>query len=95
VNTVCGACCLPSGPCADDKTEEGCAAIVPGGGIFQGVGSVCLGGADINGVDGLCDTSNVPTVSEWGLVIMTLLLLTCAKIYFGRRPVAVLAGVKH
>ena len=27
----------------------------------------------------------IPTVSEWGLVIMTLLLLTGAKIYFGRR----------
>jgi len=28
----------------------------------------------------------IPTVSEWGLVILTLLLLTGAKIYFGHRP---------
>jgi hypothetical protein len=30
----------------------------------------------------------IPTVSEWGLVILTLLLLTGAKVYFGRRRVA-------
>lgn len=28
----------------------------------------------------------VPTVSEWGLVILALLLLTAAKIYFGHQP---------
>ena len=27
----------------------------------------------------------IPTVSEWGLVVLTLLLLIGAKIYFGRR----------
>ena len=31
---------------------------------------------------------NIPTVSTWGLVIMTLLLLTAWKVYFGRRAVA-------
>ena len=30
----------------------------------------------------------IPTVSEWGLVVLTLLLLTGAKIYFGRRRAA-------
>ena len=64
--------------------------------MFQGIGSVCRGDADGDGLDGLCDIpDNVPTVSEWGLVIMTLLLLTCAKLYFGRRPVAILADMKH
>ncbi len=29
--------------------------------------------------------ARIPTVSSWGLVILTLLLLTGAKIYFGRR----------
>jgi len=29
----------------------------------------------------------IPTVSEWGLVILTLLLLTGAKVFFGRRRV--------
>jgi len=30
----------------------------------------------------------IPTVSEWGLVVLTLLLLTGAKVFFGRRQVA-------
>jgi hypothetical protein len=95
-NTACGACCLPAGPCADHVTAEGCADIVPGGGVFQGVGSVCMGDADDNGLDDLCDTGGtIPTVSEWGLVILTLLLLTGAKIYFSRRPSVVLAGVNR
>ncbi|MCH7884827.1 MAG: IPTL-CTERM sorting domain-containing protein [Planctomycetes bacterium] len=38
--------------------------------------------------EGLCLVNPIPTVSEWGLVILTLLLLTGAKIYFGRRRVA-------
>ncbi len=37
---------------------------------------------------GACLVDPIPTVSEWGLVILTLLLLTGAKIYFGRRKVA-------
>jgi len=41
--------------------------------------------------DNDCEPSSIPTVSEWGLVIMTLLLLAVGKVYFGhRRPV--LAG---
>ena len=32
------------------------------------------------------DPCNIPTVSEWGLVAMTLLLLVAAKIHFGYPP---------
>jgi hypothetical protein len=32
-----------------------------------------------------CFDTIIPTVSEWGLVVLTLLLLTGAKIYFSRR----------
>ncbi|MFH1110145.1 MAG: DUF4114 domain-containing protein [Planctomycetota bacterium] len=32
-----------------------------------------------------CVHNAIPTVSQWGLAILTLLLLTGAKIYFGRR----------
>jgi hypothetical protein len=32
-----------------------------------------------------CVHNSIPTVSEWGLVVLTLLLLTGAKVYFGRR----------
>jgi hypothetical protein len=57
----------------------------------------CNDGKD-NDCDGLvdCDDSDcgsdpacmgiIPTVSEWGLVILALLLLTGAKIYFGHQP---------
>ena len=55
-----------------------------------------------DGIDNDCDTLTdcedpdcgldlacmgiVPTVSDWGLVILTLLLLTGAKVYFGHQP---------
>ena len=32
-----------------------------------------------------CVHNSIPTVSQWGLAVLTLLLLTGAKIYFGRR----------
>jgi len=37
--------------------------------------------------DCTCDPGDeIPTVSEWGLLVMALLLLTGAKVYFRRRP---------
>ena len=47
--------------------------------IFDGTSA----DADGNGVPDECEA--IPTVSQWGLVVMTLLLLTAWKIYFGRR----------
>jgi hypothetical protein len=35
-----------------------------------------------------CIHDAIPTVSEWGLVVLTLLLLVGAKVYFGRRQSA-------
>lgn len=32
-----------------------------------------------------CTHNSIPTVSEWGLVVLTLLMLTGAKLFFGRR----------
>ncbi len=32
-----------------------------------------------------CAPNSIPTVSEWGLVVLTLMLLIGAKVYFGRR----------
>ncbi|MCH8151804.1 MAG: hypothetical protein IH830_05475 [Planctomycetes bacterium] len=46
-----GACCIWDGTCVDNSTADDCAAV---GGIFGGVGSVCLGDADGDGVDDLC-----------------------------------------
>jgi len=42
--------------------------------------------ADGNGMPDECDV--IPTVSAWGLVVLALLLLTGAKIYFARRQTA-------
>ena len=51
-------------------------------------------GANLNWVRGdfcndqSCPDPFIPTISQWGLVILTLLLLITAKIYFGRRQPA-------
>jgi len=37
---------------------------------------------------GDCNHEAIPTVSQWGLVVLTLLLLVGAKVYFGRRQSA-------
>jgi hypothetical protein len=39
-----------------------------------------------------CSHAAIPTVSQWGLVVLTLLLLTGAKVYFGRRPTSAING---
>lgn len=51
-----------------------------------------LESADTDG-DGIADTfsclpplPSIPTVSEWGLVVLAMLLMTGAKIYFARQP---------
>jgi len=82
----CGACCslvgctqLAEGPCRKQ----------PVFGAYRGNGTVC--GVDINGngVDDLCETT-VPAVSEWGMVAMSLLVLTAGTlVYKGRRTTTV------
>lgn len=70
---VPGACCFGPGDCQDDMTAGECAAA---GGSFQGDETTC---------ENIVCPEAVPTVSEWGLIIMTLLLLTAGTIVFGRR----------
>lgn len=92
VNTECGACCLMAGPCMDGSTMFDCSNMPGQGGNFLGVGTVCSGiDSDNDGTDDSCDiVDTVPTVSEWGLVILTLFLLIGAKLAFGKmRPMAV------
>ena len=50
---------------------------------FENCFDTCAGVDDVE--FGPCDDA-IPTVSEWGLVIMALLLLAAGKVYFGRRP---------
>jgi hypothetical protein len=81
LGTRCGA-----GVCVPDKGA--CCVQTP----FDATCSVtkgvdCTGfftaGVDCSAV--ACAPEVIPTVSEWGLVIMALLLLVGAKVYFGRR----------
>lgn len=58
--------------------------MLSGGPITESVADMLISFA--HALIGMLDgTLAIPTVSEWGLVVMTLLLLTGAKIYFGRR----------
>ena len=55
----------------------------------NGPGSVCLGDGNANGVDDACEvTPIIPTVSEWGLIIMVMLGLAVGTIVFARRRTA-------
>jgi len=38
-----------------------------------------------NCIDNVCVSKKIPTVSQWGLITMVLLLLAGAKVYYGRR----------
>lgn len=67
-----GACCLPGPTC----TVEDSQVCVSMGGIFQGGGTTC---AEV-----VC-AKPIPTVSEWGLMVMALLLLTTGTVILGRR----------
>ena len=51
---------------------------------FLNCDDTCAGVDDA--VFGPCEPGAIPTVSEWGLVILALLLLAAGKVYFGRRP---------
>jgi len=82
-----GACCLDAN--ANQFLEDLCANIDLAscdaqGGSFQGVGTSCLGDANGNGTDDACD-NEIPAVSAWGLIVLTLLLLVGIKVHFGRR----------
>lgn len=76
-----GACCtFPDKDCfvTSEKTCQGI------GGFYVGDGMVCLGDNNGDGQDDACGEA-IPTASEWGLVVLTLLLLAAGKIYFSYR----------
>lgn len=64
-----GACCLPPNLCPL-LTQEECDAQ---GGVYQGAGTT------------VCPPGCVPTVSEWGVVTLTVLMLSAATIVIRRR----------
>lgn len=93
--------CIDGCPLDANKTAPGCCGCgfadtdVDGDGFFECAPDATP--ADPTCVDtcpnvddaqfGPCDPGTIPTVSEWGLVVMALLLLVAGKVYFGRRTV--------
>jgi hypothetical protein len=76
-----GACCWPNGLC----TLEIEADCTNNGGNFLGYGVPCEGDNNGNGIDDACEVENIPTLSEWGMIILGLLLLTAGTIAIVRR----------
>lgn len=70
-----GACCSPGDACGCQEAVTKLECVGLQGSFFQG--EIC---ADVC-VDGIC----IPTMSEWGLVAMTLLVLTAGTIVLMRR----------
>jgi hypothetical protein len=80
-----GECFTHQGACCDEDTFGGCeqtsendCALLKKG-VFHKLQ---------NCDDIVCVHNAIPTVSEWGIVVLTLLLLVGAKVYFGRRQSA-------
>ncbi len=71
-----GACCdaAPFGACTD-TTYAGC----------QCAQCTWTKLATCASLSPPCTHTAIPTMSQWGLAVLTLLLITAAKIYFGRR----------
>lgn len=69
-----GACCnhAPFGSCTDDAALSDCGC------------TSCTWHKLQNCAEIECAQTSIPTTSEWGLAIMTLLLLKVAKVYFGQ-----------
>ena len=75
---VCGACCDAwIGECHDAVPQGDCDC----------PSCVWSGGRDCADVACKAEFVAIPTVSQWGLVVLTLLLLTGAKIAFARRSI--------
>jgi hypothetical protein len=88
--------CVPGTPlaCSNGIACDGIETCNPATGCVGGAAPDCDDGVECtvdacNEPDGSCSHDDadcsIPTVSEWGLVVLTLMLLIGAKVYFGRR----------
>jgi len=85
--TSTGACCSAEGAC-QEMTEEDC---ISADHEWMGAGTVCLGDNNNNGIDDACELQEVPTLSEWGLIVLALLILAMGTVAVIRRQRAVIA----
>ena len=74
-----GACCDHDDGSCTQMTQAACLAL-PKGEWFKAT--------DCAAIECVANFIPIPTVSEWGLAILALLLLVGAKVYFGRRQAA-------
>ncbi|HUU85076.1 MAG TPA: IPTL-CTERM sorting domain-containing protein [Phycisphaerae bacterium] len=84
LETVCTeeeACCFDDGSCqnADPLCCDELEGWSPGNGL------PCLGDANGNDIDDACDQPPIPTVSEWGLIVLGLLVVTAGVVIMRRR----------
>ncbi len=80
--------CLPTGACCFSATSE-CLDLIAEectiqAGDYKGDGTECLGDGDGNGIDDACEEP-IPSVSVWGLTVMTVLVLAAGMILIARR----------
>ncbi len=75
--SFCGNGIVESGETCDDGNPDN----------SDGCSSTCTveDGWNCTGYPSVCTPVRVPTVSEWGLIVMTLMLAAGAKVYFNRR----------
>ena len=76
----CGGSC---GACDDGLFCNGVEPCDPQGGCVAGIPPCDPANEQCDETADLCVPNVIPTVSEWGLVILTLLLLIFAKVAFG------------
>ena len=55
------------------------------GGTFNGAGPICVGDSDGDGTCIKACLRTIPAVSDWGLVVLVLVLPVLGKLYYGRR----------
>ncbi len=85
VNGVCEPSSLKCGKCETCHSSGECIKDVPN---CCASDEQCPPGKKC--VDNVCvkNSDGIPTVSQWGIAVLTLLLLVGGKIYFGRRLAA-------
>jgi len=70
---IVGACCLPGGGCVDSLTQAECEALE---GYYMGHGTTC-------------DMVQCPTLTQWGLIILVVLIVFSTWVVLRRRKAVV------
>ncbi len=77
--------CVPGNPlfCDDGEFCNGAESCDSASGCVAGT-NPCPEDTTCNEDTDACDPNSIPTVSEWGLIVLAILLLVVAKVQFGR-----------